>query len=84
MTIYKVVFSSKDDSGVDDASPQRFTYRIEAESTDEAIGHAQIEFMQKHPQLKHGDYVSKIVTDNGSESRAVHTYPVTDGSNPDA
>lgn len=83
MAVFKVVFTST--NSLDDETPSfpKYTYRIEANSPDEAVGLAQIEFSQKLPQLAHADYVPHATTDDGKESRIVQTFPDTTTFNPD-
>jgi|GEM_PF-4533089 len=83
MAVFKVVFTST--NSLDDETPsfQKYTYRIEANSSDEAVGLAQIEFSQKLPQLAHADYVPHVTTDDGKESRIVQTFADTTTLNPD-
>ena len=84
MAIFKVIFSNRSVSKDDVTySPQNYTYRIEADSADEAVGLAQIEFSQKLPQLAHADYVPHATTDDGKESRIVQTFAETTTFNSD-
>jgi len=84
MSIFKVVFTSKNASTNDELpSSKNYTYRIEADSFDEAIGLAQIEFSQKLPKLAHAEYIPHVIADDGSASSSVHTFVQTEGSNPD-
>ena len=84
MAVFKVIFSNRNVSKDDVTfSLQDYTYRIEADSADEAVGLAQIEFSPKLPQLAHADYVPHATTDDGKESRIVQTFADTTTSNPD-
>ena len=83
MAIFKVVFTST--NSLDDETPsfKKYTYRIEANSSDEAVGLAQIEFSQKLPELTHAEYTPHVTADDGKESRIVQTFVENATFNPD-
>lgn len=85
MPVYKIIFSNDDAIaalGVQD-EPQDFIYRIEAASADEALGLAEVEFKQKHPQQLRSYYRAQVSPDAASVGERVQHFDQTAPLNPD-
>jgi hypothetical protein len=85
MPVYKVVFSNEalDTSGAQE-NALNFTYRIEAASADDALGLAEIEFAQKHPQMLRTYYRPHVaLADDQLSSHYVQHFDRNTPLNPD-
>lgn len=85
MPIYKITFSNDDAIaalGVQD-QPQRFIYRIDAPSADEALGLAEVEFKQKHPQQLRNYYRSQVSAELADTCERVQHFDQSAPLNPD-
>jgi len=59
MPVFRVVFSNEAAPSASSAPPT-FTFNIEAASADDAIGLAEIEFAQRHPQQLRSHYRARL------------------------
>ena len=85
MPVFKIIFSNDDAIaalGVQD-EPQAFIYRIEAASADEALGLAEVEFKQKHPQQLRSYYRAQATPDVSDAGERVQHFDPTAPLNPD-
>jgi hypothetical protein len=84
MPVYKIIFTNdaRATLGVQD-EPQDFTYWIDAASADEALGLAEVEFKQKHPQKLRNYYRAHVATDHADVSERVQHFDRTAPLNPD-
>lgn len=84
MPIYKIVFSNDGISMLETAEePHVYSYRIEAASSDEALGLAELEFKQKHPQQSNKRYRARVEAVNVDSAQGIHQFYGTAPLNPD-
>jgi len=82
MPVYKIIFSNEAIPGASNES-QDFTYRIDAASADEALGLAELEFKQKHPQKLRNDYRAQVMAAAENTSSRIQHFDLTAPLNPD-
>ncbi len=82
MPVFKVVFSNET-APMASAAPPDFSFNVEAASADDALGLAEIEFAQKHPQKLRSYYRAHLAANKAGSGDSVQHFERTTPLNPD-
>lgn len=83
MPVFRIVFSNEAAAAASAVPPPEFSFNIEAASADDALGLAEIEFAQRHPQKLRSRYRAHLAPDPAHAGDSVLHFDRTAPLNPD-